>query len=139
MLERQFEWSLQRPYADSACHRSWLFTDDVVLRHDLFRFYPDQQHPLTRVELPVLMLARPSIKTNAYGGRSSSTHNATRGSRSTARPLTDVLPVVISRSSPSSTNHTGTTWGRPSVRLMAHFRGAGARSHQAAVFRVRHR
>src|SRR6185312_2963086 len=68
----------------------------------------------------VLTLAQPSIRTNAYGGRSSSMHNPTRGSRSTARPLTDLDPVVISRSSPSRTNHTGTTCGRPWRRVVAH-------------------
>ena len=40
-------------------------------------------------------------------------HNPTRGSRST-----DLL--ITTRSSPSRTNHTGTTCGRPSRRVVAH-------------------
>src|SRR5438094_5708540 len=49
--------------------------------------------------------------TNAYGGTSSSTTIAARGSRRRFRPLTESPHVVNTNSSPSSANHTGITCG----------------------------
>ena len=61
----------------------------------------------------------PATRTNANGGRSSSTHSATRGSRRIDRPFRVVSPVVKITSSPSSTNQTGRHGGRP---VLAHDR-----------------
>src|SRR4051794_8879286 len=57
--------------------------------------------------------ASPWTWTNAYGGSSRSTHRLTRGSRASARPFAVSLPVLNTRPSPSTTNHTGATSGRP--------------------------
>src|SRR5438128_9860944 len=45
----------------------------------------------------------------------------TRGSRRRVRALTDRCQVVKTTSSPSRSNQTGTTWGRPSLRTVAIF------------------
>ena len=39
--------------------------------------------------------------------------------RASARPLIECAPVLKTKSSPSSTNQIGTTWGRPSWRVVA--------------------
>src|SRR5437899_12956576 len=57
--------------------------------------------------------------TNANGATSSSTTIAARGSRRRFRPLTESPQVVNTRSSPSSTNHTGITCGWPPGPLVA--------------------
>src|SRR4051795_1309528 len=66
-----------------------------------------------------LTLTVPSIITKAKGGAWSSTQTHARGSRRSALPLTDVAPVVKTTSVPSTTNHTGTTCGLPSSRVVA--------------------
>src|SRR5215212_2045420 len=55
----------------------------------------------------------PWISTKVYGGASSSTHNATRGSRRSALPFTEPTPTVNTTSpvASSSTNQMGTTVG----------------------------
>ena len=65
------------------------------------------------------MVTVPVTLTKAYGGRSSSTHSAAMPVRATARPLIECAPVLKTKSSPSSTNQIGTTWGRPSWRVVA--------------------
>ena len=65
--------------------------------------------------------AMPLTKTNANGGRSSSTQIITRGSRKRFLPLILVLNVVNTSSSPSRTNHTGATCGKPFERTVATF------------------
>src|SRR2546426_5407268 len=65
------------------------------------------------------MAAVPSAMTYENGGRSSSTHRLTRGSRRMVRPFTVSAPVVNMRSSPSRSNQMGATCGRPSPRVVA--------------------
>src|SRR5262249_33477438 len=57
--------------------------------------------------------ASPWTWTNAYGGSSRSTHRLARGSRASARPFAVSRPVLNTRLSPSTTNQTGATSGRP--------------------------
>src|SRR4051794_13127755 len=57
--------------------------------------------------------------TKLNGGAWSSTHKHAYRSRRSAAPLTDVAVVVKTTSSPSRTNHTGTTCGLPSLRAVA--------------------
>src|SRR3954462_14274466 len=57
--------------------------------------------------------------TKLNGGAWSSTHKHAYRSRRSAAPLTEVAVVVNTTSSPSSTNHTGTTCGLPSLRAVA--------------------
>src|SRR5215471_8829371 len=57
--------------------------------------------------------ASPWTWTNAYGGSSRSTHRLARGSRARARPFAVPRPVLNTRLSPSTTNQTGATSGRP--------------------------
>src|SRR4051812_17304806 len=63
----------------------------------------------------------PWITTKEYGGRSSSTQRHTRRSCSRIRPFRLALPVVKIRSSPSSRNQIGVTWGAPSARVSPTF------------------
>ncbi len=69
----------------------------------------------------VLVVALPATVTKANGGRSSSTHSDTRGSRRMALPLIVSALVMKTMSSPSRTTHTGATWGLPSARTTANF------------------
>src|SRR4051794_12774702 len=66
-------------------------------------------------------VARPRTVTKLKGGRSSSQHNATRGSRTMALPLTVSAEVMNTMSSPSRSTQTGATWGDPSRRITASF------------------
>src|SRR4051812_22293714 len=66
-----------------------------------------------------LTVTVPSSITKPNGGAWSSTQAHARGSRRSALPLTDVALVVKTTSAPSRTNHTGTTWGLPSSRVVA--------------------
>src|SRR3954470_21486317 len=61
----------------------------------------------------------PSTMTKLNGGAWSSTHKHAYRSRRSAAPLTEVAVVVNTTSSPSRTNHTGTTCGLPSLRAVA--------------------
>src|SRR3954447_5503882 len=63
----------------------------------------------------------PWTSTKLNGGCSSSKHIATRGSRRMALPFAVWLPVLNSRSSPSSATHTGATSGLPSLATTASF------------------
>jgi len=66
-----------------------------------------------------LVVTGPLTVTNEYGGRWSSTQRLAHPFRSNARPLSVLAPVMNTRSSPSSTNQTGTTCGRPSRPVVA--------------------
>src|SRR3954462_32431 len=57
--------------------------------------------------------------TKLNGGAWSSTHKHAYRSRRSAAPLTEAAVVVKTTSSPSRTNHTGTTCGLPSLRAVA--------------------
>src|SRR3954471_2382549 len=57
--------------------------------------------------------------TKLNSGAWSSTHKHAYRSRRSAAPLTEVAEVVNATSSPSRTNHTGTTCGLPSLRAVA--------------------
>src|SRR4051794_1209626 len=57
--------------------------------------------------------------TKLNGGAWSSTHKHAYRSRRSAAPLTEAAVVVNTTSSPSRTNHTGTTCGLPSLRTVA--------------------
>src|SRR5687767_421045 len=65
--------------------------------------------------------AVPASVTKLNGGRSSSQHNDTRGSRRIALPLTLSAEVVKTTSSPSTSTQTGATWGDPSARTTDSF------------------
>jgi hypothetical protein len=57
--------------------------------------------------------------TKLNGGRSSSQHSDTLGSRKMALPLTVSAEVMKTTWSPSSSTQTGATWGEPSARTTA--------------------
>src|ERR1700722_17742399 len=66
------------------------------------------------------MSATPSTTTKLKGGRSSSTHSDTLGSRRIFRPLTVDSPVLKRREPSSSRSYqTGAMCGRPSARTVA--------------------
>src|SRR6185312_7128528 len=66
-------------------------------------------------------VAIPWTCTYAYGGRSMSTQTTRRGSRAIARAFAVVPPVLNHSSSPSTTNQTGATSGRPSAATKPSF------------------
>jgi len=57
--------------------------------------------------------------TKLNGGRSSSQHSDTLGSRKMAFPLIVAADVMNTIWSPSRSTHTGATWGEPSARTTA--------------------
>src|SRR5207248_2333400 len=69
----------------------------------------DSRRPLEQLVGSVEVEARPATVTKVNGGRSSSQHNDTRGSRRIALPFTVSPDVMNTTSSPSRSIHTGAT------------------------------
>jgi hypothetical protein len=79
----------------------------------------DPGRPDAQVVGPTATSALPRTVTKACGKASSSTATAARGSRARLRAFTDDPAHVNTIWSPSRTNHTGTTSGAPSARVVA--------------------